>query len=93
MGFAKWGDSALQNGGFSFAGNSLRRETRFAGNSTKAFISILVGKYIICNTRVGELISFCDFFFQKKTMQAVEISKKTPTTRDYFRNCELSLYP
>ena len=42
-------------------GNSLfRKETRFAGNSSKTFIFILVVKHITCNTKIGEIISFCD---------------------------------
>ena len=46
-------------------GKSFVRETRLAGNSTKTFAFILAVKDITCNTKVGEIISFCDFFFQK----------------------------
>ena len=69
------------------------RETRLAGNSTKTFTFILVVKDITCNTKVGEIISFCDFFFKKAMQVAVISRKKTTITRGYFRNCELPLYP
>ena len=59
-------------------GNSFCRETRSAGK-------LVLVKQITCNTKVGEIISFCDFFW--KTMQAAVMSKKkTPTTRGYFKN-------
>ena len=43
---------------------------------------MLVVKHITCNTKVGEIISFCDFF-QKNYAGS---SKNTPTTRGYLRN-------
>ena len=50
------------------------------------------------HTRVGEIISFCDLFSKKLCRQQYSTTKKTktkktPTTRGYFRNCELPLYP
>ena len=45
-----------------FVGKLVSEESRFAGNSTKTFVFILVVKYIACNTKFGEIISFCDFF-------------------------------
>ena len=51
------------------------RKTRFAGSSTKIFIFIIVVKQITCNSKVVEIMSFCDFF-SKKNMQAAVISIK-----------------
>ena len=79
MGFAKW------------AGKLVWQGNVFLVNSTKTFIFILVVKHITCNTKIGEIITFCDCF--QRTMQAAVISRKTPTTRSYFRNCEVPLYP
>ena len=77
---------------FCRMGDSVSQGNSFLVSSTKTFLFILVVKHITCNTKVGEVISFCEFFF-KKTMQAAVISKKTPTTSGYFRNCKIPLHP
>ena len=94
MGFAKWGIQFCRMKDSVWQRKSFVRETRLSGNSTKTFTFILAVKDITCNTKVGEIISFCDFFFFRKAMQVAVISrKKTTITRGYFRNCELPLYP
>ena len=66
-------DSVLQTRLLVSQGNSFGRETSLAGklvsqrnsflvNSIKTFIFIPLVKHITCNTKVGEIISFCDFF-------------------------------
>ena len=34
-------------------------------NRAKTVIFVIVVKYIICNTKFGDIISFCDFFLKK----------------------------
>ena len=71
IGFAKWGIQFCRMGDSVSQGSSFRMETHFVGklvlqgNSTKTFIFILVVKHITCNTKVGKMISFCDFFKKK----------------------------
>ena len=64
VGIVSQGSSFLREARFAgklvSQGSLFRRETRFAGNSTKNFIFILVVKNITCNTKVGEIMLFCD---------------------------------
>ena len=55
-----WQGRTRLAGELVWQGNSFGRETRFAGNSTKTFIFITVMKHITYNTKVGEIILFCD---------------------------------
>ena len=69
MSIKKWGILFLQ-------GNSFPQANSLLVNPDKTVTFVLVVKYITCNTKVGEIISFCDFFLKKKTMQAAVICTK-----------------
>ena len=68
MSIKEWGILFLQ-------GNSFPQANSLLVNPDKTVTFVLVVKYITCNTKVGEIISFCDFFL-KKTMQAAVICNK-----------------
>ena len=58
----RWGDhfglrGSFCNGGW---GGIVSLRNSFLANSTKTFIIILVVKHVTCNTKVGDIISFCD---------------------------------
>ena len=67
---ARFAGEARFVGEARFAGEAFfSRQARFAVNSTKTFMFILVVKHITYNTKVGEIMSFCDFFSKKLCRQ------------------------
>ena len=58
MSIKEWGILFLQ-------GNSFPQANSLLVNPDKTVTFVLVVKYITCNTKVGEIISFCDFFLKK----------------------------
>ena len=45
--------------------NSFLQASPLLVNRAKTVIFVIVVKYIICNTKFGDIISFCDFFLKK----------------------------